>query len=166
MCPSRRYKSRKSIDTEKDPYLPQKALHSTCVCEECKAVYRNKRWYRKEDFQKGNSFLKDAARILCPACQKIRDNYPGGLVVLEGEFFQKHKKEIFNLIQHEAQKALRVNPLERIIKIKHGKNNSEITTTNEILAERIGNAIHRAYKGRRDVKLSQTDKFVRIYWKR
>lgn len=159
-------KNRKSIDTEKDPYLAKKGLHSPSICSTCNAIYNNKRWYLKEDFHKEGFAWETAEMVTCPACQKIKDNYPGGMVVLEGEFLKEHKEEIFSLIRHEEQKALRVNPLERIMKISHTKGKSEITTTNEVLAERIGNALHRAYKGNREIKLSHDDKFVRIYWKR
>lgn len=33
---------------------------------------------------------------LCPACQQIRDDYPGGLLRLSGGFIARHREEILN----------------------------------------------------------------------
>jgi hypothetical protein len=39
-----------------------------------------------------------AHRAVCPACKRINDDYPAGVIQLSGSFFGQHKEEILNLI--------------------------------------------------------------------
>ena len=45
-------------------------------------------------------------------------------------------------------------------------NDIEITTTNEKLAQRMGKALHKAYSGTIEYKLSEDAKIARVYWRR
>lgn len=149
----------------KDPYLPRGASGNVAVCEGCQAVYRKKRWY-----------LKDAAVIpakaaiaktVCPACLKMRDNFPGGIVTLSGGFVLEHKQEFMNLIKNEEQHARGFNPLERVMSIKeNGRGSIVVSTTNEKLAQRLGRAVKKAFHGTVSYHWSHDDKLVRVDWVR
>lgn len=67
------------------------------VCPGCGAVYRrgNWRWERASP---------EARQHSCPACRRIADDYPAGLVALRGGLLQRNKAEILNLATREASK--------------------------------------------------------------
>ncbi len=48
-----------------DSYLPRGASRRISVCEGCRAVYMNKRWYVGDDVV---SKSYDVATTVCPAC--------------------------------------------------------------------------------------------------
>ncbi|MGQ9921977.1 MAG: BCAM0308 family protein, partial [Desulfobacca sp.] len=62
-----------------------------------------------------------------------------------------------------AQKS----PLDRLIQLLwEGNNRLIVETTTEKLAQRLGKAVYRAYKGDLDFRWSHMNKFVRVYWSR
>lgn len=157
---------RKSIDSTADPYLISNGANGTAVCKKCNAVFKNKRWYMNEDLSKKRVSLKSTGKVLCPACRKVKDKFPGGIVKLKGDFLFEHEREILNLIKNEEQKARGFNPLERIMSIDRTDRGFEITTTNEKLAQRIGKSIQKAYQGRIAYKWSDDTKLLRAEWER
>ncbi len=146
-----------------DPYLG-KGGQGVAVCEGCQAVYRNKRWYRDNTALAAG---EKAVQTVCPACLKIRDNFPGGIVTLKGGFVLAHKHDLMNLVRNEEERARGFNPLERVMSIKeNGKGSIVITTTNEKLAQRLGRAINRAFNGAVSYQWSHENKLVRVDWVR
>jgi len=157
---------RKSVDTASDPYLEDEINVETAICRKCSAVYYNKRWYIDGEILKKYN-LQVIEKVLCPACRKIRDRFPGGIIRLHGEFLNKHKEEIMNLIKNEEERARGFNPLERIIDISDTDNGVvEITTTNEKLAQRIVRSLERAYHGEVSYRWSHDTKLLRAEWVR
>lgn len=159
-------KKRKSIDNNADPYLMAEIISGNAVCKKCHAVFINKRWTLDEDLYGKTVDRKDTVRIICAACRKVKDKFPGGVVKLKGEFLSEHKNEILNLIKNEEQRAMGFNPLERIMSIHDIKSGIEITTTNEKLAQRIGRSLQKAYQGRVYYKWSDDTKLLRAEWER
>lgn len=159
---------RKSMDTAEDPYLAELEGKDKdmALCTECHAVYHNKRWYLDEELHKKAMALKEVYKVLCPACKKIRDRFPGGIVTLSGDFLKEHKEEIMNLIRNEEERAMGKNPLERIMEIKEEGEGIEITTTNEKLAQRIGRSLEKAYQGKVEYRWSDDVKLIRVWWER
>ncbi len=149
-----------------DPYMPRGGRHEISICKECHAVYRGKKWFINEELYKTNVKNKTANMVVCPACLKIRDNFPGGVVTLKGGFPKSHEDEILNLVRNEGDRSLRDNPLERIMSINKIKGTLEIQTTNEKLAQKIGKAVYKAYSGELEYKWSEQNKFVRVCWNR
>ncbi|HLA50679.1 MAG TPA: hypothetical protein VJZ92_00290, partial [Thermodesulfobacteriota bacterium] len=95
--------AKKGIDTYKDPYLPKQGPHDMAVCKKCHAIYHNKRWSINEALYQKRQEHKKTLLILCPACQKIRDRYAEGFVILKGDYLKEHKKDILNLIKNEEE---------------------------------------------------------------
>ena len=56
------------------------------------------------------------------------------MLKLTGGFIGRHEDEIINLIKHEANKAIEVNAIERVMSLESGDGEMQITTTNEKLA--------------------------------
>jgi hypothetical protein len=49
---------------------------------------------------------------------------------------------------------------------EEGKDRLVVETTTEKLAQHLGRAVYRAYKGELDFRWSEMNKFVRVYWSR
>jgi hypothetical protein len=159
---------RKSPDSNVDPYIPQGGLREFTMCQSCHAIYHNKQWYLSETWAERLKQAKGitVANTTCPACRKMKDHLPGGVVTLEGEFLKRHQSEILQLIKNEERRAMGINPLERIIELKASNGSVEVTTTTEKLAQRIGKVVHRAYSGALRFKWSEDVKLTRVYWSR
>jgi len=150
-----------------DSYLPRGASRKVSVCEGCRAVYMNKRWYANGAAYEAAVRNADNAKVVCPACLKIRDNFPGGIVTLKGEYVLPHKKELMKLIKNEEERARTLNPLERVMSVKeNGYGSMVISTTNERLAQRLGRALKKAFHGEVAYNWSHDNKLVRVDWMR
>jgi len=148
-----------------DSYLPRGASRSVSVCESCRAVYMNKRWYARHDVNETIMKKTDIETIVCPACLKIRDNFPGGIVTLKGDYVLPHQQDLMKLIKNEEERAHGLNPLERVMSVKeNGYGSLVISTTNEKLAQRIGRAIKKAFHGEVSYQWSHDNKLVRVDW--
>ena len=156
---------KKTIST--DPYASKGAGADLSVCGGCHAVYTKKRW----SFDPAVSVIatknRQAVTIVCPACLKIRDNFPGGIVTLKGAFVLAHKQEILHLVKNEEEGARGFNPLERVMSVKeNGYGSIIISTTNEKLAQRLGRAIKKAFHGEVKYHWSNDNKLARVDWER
>jgi hypothetical protein len=127
----------------------------------------NKRWYATGDRYEEAAKSAGAATVVCPACLKIRDNFPGGIVTLKGDYVLPHKTDLLNLVRNEEERARGLNPLERVIAIKEsGFGSIVISTTNEKLAQRLGRAIKKAFHGAVAYHWSHDNKLARVDWER
>jgi NMD protein affecting ribosome stability and mRNA decay len=150
-----------------DSYLPRGASRSISVCEGCRAVYMHKRWYAGGDIDENVTKSPGTVTVVCPACLKIRDNFPGGIVTLKGDYVLPHKTDLMNLVRNEEERARGQNPLERVIAVKeNGHGSMVISTTNVKLAQRIGRAIRKAFQGKVAYHWSHDTKLVRVDWVR
>ncbi len=150
-----------------DAYLPRGARRRISVCEGCRSVNMNKRWYAEGDVDETALKNPEATKIVCPACLKIRDNFPGGIVTLKGGYVLSHKKDLISLIKNEEERARVSNPLERVMSVKEdGYGGLIISTTNERLAQRLGRAVRKAFHGKVAYHWSHDNKLARVDWER
>ena len=156
---------RKGIENERDPYLNKEEYPDPAVCKRCRALYHGKKWIHP-DLAGAVLPAAEKKEVLCPACLKIKENYPEGFLTLEGAFLNEHKEEVLNLIRNKEDIAARINPLERIIEIKERPAAIEITTTTEKLAQRIGQILKKAFQGDVAYKWSGDTKLARVTWVR
>jgi len=157
--------SRKNVDRTRDPYIPRKGPLAVGVCPECHAISRKKRWYVDE--AEYVSLVRTGAVLRrCPACRKIADGFPSGVVTLRGGFLRTHRDEILTIVRNEERRARGTNPLERIMAIREGDGSVEILTTDEKLAQRVGREIRKAYQGSVSYKWSEDANLVRVNWSR
>lgn len=162
-----KYQLQKKKTATSDCYLFRGGCRKTSVCEGCRSVYMNKRWYADSGLYEHVKKNPGTARVFCPACLKIRDRFPGGIVTLKGSYIIGHKQELLNLIRNEEGRARAFNPLERVMTIQeNGSAKMIITTTNEKLAQRLGRAIKKAFHGMVAYNWSQDNKLVRVNWER
>jgi NMD protein affecting ribosome stability and mRNA decay len=156
---------RKNVDRTNDSYIPRKGSPEAGVCPDCHAISRKKRWYVDE--AEYEVLARSGAPLRrCPACRKIADGFPSGVVTLRGRFLQIHRDEILTVAQNEERRARGINPLERIMSLREGDDGMEILTTDEKLAQRIGREIRKAFRGTVDYKWSEDASLLRVTWVR
>ncbi len=144
---------------EHDTYKIRAKLPEPTACPECGALYRNGRW----TWGKAPS---DAHETLCPACHRIRDDYPAGFVTLSGAFPREHREEIVNLARNLEEREKAEHALKRIMAIRDETEDILITTTNPGLARTIGDALQHAYEGELDYQYTEEGNILRVRWKR
>ena len=107
-----RDKKDRSVRARKhDPYKAKGKLREPSVCRQCKAVYHKGRWT-------WDPVPSDSHDIVCPACERIRDGVPSGMLLLTGEFVAQHRDQILGLARNEEARVKAEHPLARIIKIE------------------------------------------------
>ncbi len=143
---------------EHDPYSSKGKNFDPSQCTECGVLFARGQ-FRWEEVPHG------AQGMECPACRRIKDRYEGGVVRIEGDFASAHRDEILNLITNTERLEKNHRPLERVMAVDE-TSALEVTTTYEHLARRIGDAIHRAYKGQLRLDYPKGEKYVRVHWKR
>lgn len=142
-----------------DAYKEWGKLSERVACAECGAVFLEGRWCWKEPPDYAN-------KTVCPACQRIADNYPAGQMVIEGLFFEQHRQEILNLIHNEEKLEKGEHPMERIMSIVDEEGQTLVNTTGIHLARRLGEALARAYQGDLDFKYGDAEQSIRVTWSR
>lgn len=141
-----------------DPYKPGGKPVEPSVCPTCHAVFKGGHW------QWLKSWPADSHGTTCPACQRIRDNYPAGVITMSGDFIRQHRQEIVNLARRHEKEERSLHPLHRIISIEEHTDMVTVATTDIHLPKRIGQALHRAYKGSLDLHYDKDSCFVRVNW--
>ncbi len=142
-----------------DTYRESGKWPEPTMCTECKALFLDGRWSWKKP-------PVDSNRVICPACQRIADNYPAGHIEIKGPFFKQHREEMLNLIRNEEKQEKGEHPMERIMSIVDEEDYTLVTTTGVHMARRIGDALSRAYRGNLDFQYGDAEKSIRVYWHR
>lgn len=142
-----------------DPYVKRGKWQEPTVCPDCNAVYHDGHW-QWADIPEG------AHQHRCPACSRIHDKVPAGILSLEGEFLSEHKDEILSLIHNEESKEKAQRPLERIMSIEEETDGVVIQYTGIHLTKSTGAAIHKAYQGDLNTDFNDRDAQIRVAWKR
>jgi NMD protein affecting ribosome stability and mRNA decay len=149
-------------EREHDPYKSDAKLPEPTACSGCGAVYKGGRWtWETAD--------PDAHTVVCPACRRERDAYPGGHVTLRGEFVRRHEEEILALVRNIEEREKAQRPLKRIMRIEDTDDDADsmrIATTDASLARDIGDALHSAYQGELSYDYVEEGSVLRVEWER
>ncbi|HLZ33556.1 MAG TPA: BCAM0308 family protein [Nitrospira sp.] len=143
-----------------DQYKAKGKLQEPSVCRECKAVYHKGRWT-------WDPVPPNSQDIVCPACHRMQDGAPSGVLLLTGEFVASHREEVLGLARNEEARVKAEHPLARIIKIEDQAKSPEgviITTTDPHLARRIGEALHHAHHGTFTCRYEENEDLLRANW--
>lgn len=144
-----------------DTYKEKGGIKGTAFCA-CGAVYRNKRWILEEI----GAVRHAGQSIVCPACRRIVDHNPAGILFLSGDFYTSHEEEIHNLINNTAETAAAKNPLGRVIDISKEPDGVSISTTDVKLAQKIGREVFKSHGGELHYIWSHAESPVRVTWSR
>ncbi|WP_022855094.1 BCAM0308 family protein [Thermodesulfobacterium thermophilum] len=154
------------FETTEDPYAMKEAPAGEAICPRCKAVFKDKRWVIDEDLYEELKEIDTVPQLICPGCKKAIEQYAMGYLYISGGFWESHRGDIMKLLNNEYERARNINPLHQIININEEDGTTVIETTTDHLAQRLGRALYRAYKGNLEFKWSKGDKLVRVYWHR
>ena len=142
-----------------DVYLEKSKISDPTLCSTCGSLYLKGRWTWDKP-------TESIHKSTCPACKRIADNYPAGIIKLRGTFFSEHRKELLNLVKNVEEQEKKEHALERIIAIKKESGFTIITTTGIHLGRRIGEALSRSYKGDLSYQYLDSEKGIRVTWAR
>lgn len=142
-----------------DTYKSRRKLPEPTRCKDCGALWRRGRW-------SWAAAPAGARPGRCPACKRVRDRFPAGLVALQGEFLAAHRDEILRRVRRCEAVEKRAHPLERIMAIEASGTGTVVSTTGSHLARRIGDALHHAYKGELAYRYNKADPLLRVSWSR
>jgi hypothetical protein len=134
-----------------------KKPHDSLCCKVCGVVYGGGRWHW------GPKPVK-ARPCECPACQRIRNRVPAGVVRLSGGSVALHAKEMRQLALHQEEVEKAEHALNRIMAIEDTPQGLTISTTDIHLPRRIGQAIRRAFRGVLRIKFEESGEFVTVDW--
>jgi hypothetical protein len=144
-----------------DPYMAQSKPVEPTQCLECGVVFSGGRWQWQSDV------AQDAHRELCPACRRIQDKVPAGILTLSGEFFKQHRDEIMRILHNKEQEQKAQRPMKRLMDIEDRGDGSTVATFTDVhLPQGVGKAIERAYKGELDIQFTEEAGIVRVFWQR
>ncbi len=147
-----------------DPYHESRKYTDGAMCPGCRAIYQSGHWLWPKEEEAKN--ITSADQYLCPACRRIRDKYPAGVVVLEGQYLDRRKDEILNLIDRIVKEQGYKSPLRKVIDRDENKGRIVINLTDDHMARHLGEAIYRAHKGDLKIKYGEETRFVRVHWSR
>jgi NMD protein affecting ribosome stability and mRNA decay len=142
-----------------DTYKLRGKLPEPTLCPRCGAVFHKGRW----------TWAPRPARAheeVCPACHRIADKYPAGMLHLSGSFLQTHREEVLGVVRHQEAQAKKEHPLCRLIGIEETDDGIEVMTTDTHLPRRIGEALWHAYHGELNLHYAEDARLLRMSWKR
>lgn len=142
-----------------DPYERKKKLPDPTRCPSCSALFTEGRWTWEIADQ-------PASEELCPACLRIKEKVPAGVIQLSGPFFQEKRSEIENLITNQEKLEKERHPLERLMGMIDTEAGLRVETTGIHLARRIGDALNNAYQGKLELEYLDGQRKVRVNWER
>ncbi|MDH5666417.1 MAG: BCAM0308 family protein [Nitrospira sp.] len=155
---------KKKEDPQHDPYAMRKAPKVPAICRKCLAIYADKRWHFDNAQASKLAASPRTQKLVCPACQKIKEDYPEGIVTLKWSHLKDYDAELRGLIANVEKRAVSVNPLDRVMKIVKRKKDLEVQTTKDRLAQRLGRALVRSYKGKAAYMWAHRDMMLRVTW--
>ena len=154
-----RYRDRIFHDLRHDPYQAKAKYREPTACASCGAIFERGRW-------KWGETPAGAHEATCPACARIRDKLPAGLVALSGQFFNAHRAELLQLARNAAESERAEHPLHRIMDVAETADGAQISTCDIHSARRIGEALKSAYDGELDLRFGEDEYSVRVAWTR
>ena len=154
-----RYRDRIYDAKRHDPYQVAGKYPEPAHCDTCGAVFHRGRW-------QWGSALPGGTVVTCPACRRIADKLPAGIVTIEGAFVEAHRDELVHLARNEAERERADHPLNRIMEVDAGATRIVVTTTDIHLPQRIGQKLKSAYDGELAVKYAEDEYSVRLHWSR
>ena len=144
-----------------DPYKARQKLSGPTICQDCRAIFTGGRW----------QWLGELSRPLnvarCPACSRVHEKVPAGILTISGEFFNEHREEILNLLHNKVDAEKAAHPLKRLMDIEEKADGSIVVTfTDTHLPRDVGKALTHAYKGKLDIHYAEDEDLTRVKWVR
>lgn len=136
-----------------DRYRPQGKLYPA-VCRACGAAESHGRWT-------WGPAPADLPRVLCPACERLRDGTAAHELVLCGDL-RRWWPEVRGLLHHVEHAETAKHPLERVMAIVDAADGVHVTTTGMHMARRLVAALVRRF--RRGVRVTFEEQRTTLEW--
>ena len=143
----------------KDPYRPRGKPAGGTSCAVCGLQVEDGIWKAPAAPR-----ARARGRGLCPACRRIRDDYPGGLLKIMGRFSPRSRDEILNRARIVAQQESGAHPLQRFMRIEESPGEITLYFTGEHVPVRIGKALRRDFGGSLSIRYAPDAKFAAAHW--
>jgi hypothetical protein len=141
-----------------DPHAVADDPRGPAACPDCHAVLEEGKWHWAD-------VPARAAAHRCPACRRIHDRLPAGIVTLSGPFLHAHRDGIMATVRPVCDFAYLAHPLERMMEIDEDNTEIRIMTTSAHLARAIGRAVQEAWQG--DLELdARAEGVPHVAWRR
>ena len=124
------------------------------TCSDCGVTFRAGRWiWPAAGEQPGR-----AAR--CPACHRISDRYPAGVIDVEGALGARGE-DLENMIKNLERTEKAEHPLERLMALERSETSLHVETTGVHLARRIASGLERQ-KVTVEMRFAEEQNFLRV----
>lgn len=141
------------------PFNADADQHVFALCPDCGLAYVDGRWQRPQ--------TEGAAHSLrCPACSRIHDHVPAGLLLVGGSYFSQNRDEILAFILNKEHSEREDHPLERIMGVAAAEDGVTVSYTGVHLARGTGIALYQHYQGDLEIAYDERDAPVHVYWHR
>lgn len=143
--------------TRHDPYRARAKPEGPAVCPECGLVFNRDRWKRRPA-------PAGAASHLCPACLRMRDNFPAATLSIRGTSLDNDRAGLERQIRGFAARRRALHPLQRIMSLDTQDGEMTVTTTDLHLAQGIAKSLYRARKGNLTIHFDKGQYSLRVAW--
>ena len=140
-----------------DPYRADNKPKGEQVCPDCGRGNRRGRWMRAQG-------TPQAQPVPCPACRRIADKLPAGILTVDGPFAFEKREDVLATARNVAEKVESEHPLERIMSIETSGGRLVISTTDVHLVQAIGRALHGAFGGSLHYGFQEGEDQLRVNW--
>lgn len=146
----------------KDPYQSRGKEPAGTSCAVCGRQVVDGAWKKPP----ASASRRTQGNGICPACRRIRDDYPGGLLKISGSFLRDHRDEILNRVRNVAQDEAGTHPLQRLMRIEESRGETTLYFTGEHIPVRIGKALRRDFGGTLSIRYAEDEKYSVAHWTR
>lgn len=136
---------------------PDRPMHRSTRCPECGVLHHQGRW-------RWGLLYIDAEQETCPACRRIADHNPSGILIVSGPPVAARRDEILWLIHRQEALERQEHPLHRIMDVAEHDGGLSITTTDVHLPRRLGLALEQAFRGALDLRPQEGAHFALVHW--
>jgi len=127
------------------------------VCGDCGVVQYRGKW------SWGTPPLAQLTLSHCPACTRVRDGHPGGILRLPAEF-RAHEGEIRQLLRHVEAAEKGEHPLERLMELQDSDGALVVTTTGVHLARQIAHKLAKRFHAKPHFRYADREELVHVDW--
>lgn len=122
---------------EHDTYAKRQKSPDAFVCDACRVVQFGGKW------RWGAPPTGTVRGGLCPACERVRDDYPAGSLHVPAALFHDGE-ELLGVVGHVASRETAEHPLERVIRVELAEDGMTVTTTGIHLARSLAGKLSRS----------------------
>lgn len=130
------------------------------VCAECGVVQHRGRW------SWGKPPLVELTEGRCPACERVRQHYPAGILSVPADRFTdaKDRKDVLALIRNVEKAERPEHPLERLMAIEDSNGRLVVSTTGVHLARQLAHSLAKHFHAKPSIRYADGEGLVHVNW--